>query len=137
NGGEGLRCLVVADDVWDAEVVEKLRETGMQVLMTTRERSLVEEGKRVSVEALTDQEAKDLLRATVQFPRDADLPAAAMTILDRCANVAMYVEFVGRWSILHTGEDGVPQDKSAWVKVVRAIDRNLDEQDDGSKDTRL
>lgn len=33
---ESLRLLVVADDVWEEEVVEKLRETGMWVLMTTR-----------------------------------------------------------------------------------------------------
>ena len=137
NGGKGLSCLVVADDVWDAEVVEQLRETGMRVLITTRERSLVDQGKSVSVKALTDDEAKDLLRATVQLPRDADLPNEAMDIISRCDNVAMYVEFVGRWSILQTGDDGVPQDREAWVEVVRAIDRDLDEQDDDSRDRRV
>ena len=137
NGGNGLSCLVVADDVWDAEVVEQLRETGMRVLITTRERSLVDQGKSVSVKALTDDEAKDLLRATVQLPRDADLPNEAMDMISRCDNVAMYVEFVGRWSILQTGDDGVPQDREAWVEVVRAIDRDLDEQDDDSRDRRV
>lgn len=33
---ESLRCLVVADDVWEVEVIEKLRKTGMWVLLTTR-----------------------------------------------------------------------------------------------------
>ena len=137
NGGKGLRCLVVADDVWDAQVVDKLRETGMRVLITTRERSLVDEGMRVSAESLTDDEAKDLLRASVGLPMSVDLPEEAMIILERCDNVAMYVEFVGRWGILQAGNDGAPQSRSAWEEVVQAIDQNLNEQHVEPKDKRL
>lgn len=39
---EKLRCLVVADDVWEEEVAKKLRETGIWVLLTTRFPEMVE-----------------------------------------------------------------------------------------------
>ncbi|CAN0162455.1 unnamed protein product [Scytosiphon promiscuus] len=42
-----LRCLVVADDVWEAGVVQKLRVTGMWVLLTTRFCEMVEPQERV------------------------------------------------------------------------------------------
>ena len=38
--GQGLRCLVVADNVWDHEVVRELKKTGMWILITTRDQRL-------------------------------------------------------------------------------------------------
>eukprot|EP00752_Nemacystus_decipiens_P008588 g7668.t1 len=67
------RCLVVADDVWENEVVEKLRATGMWVLLTTRPRpdSTVNVGvkERVTMDTLTEpEEAEDILRGSAKLP---------------------------------------------------------------------
>ncbi|CAM9623803.1 unnamed protein product, partial [Sphacelaria rigidula] len=40
---QGLQCLLVADDVWETEVVQELRKTGMRVLLTTRDQVLVDD----------------------------------------------------------------------------------------------
>lgn len=53
------RCLVVADDVWEEEVIEKLRETGMWVLLTTRFPEMVEPSEQVFVDRLVETEAKN------------------------------------------------------------------------------
>lgn len=59
---ESLRCLVVADDVWDAEMVRKLRNTVMWVLLTTRFPEMVQPNERVVVDKLTEAEADDALK---------------------------------------------------------------------------
>lgn len=41
RGGRSLKCLVVADNVWEEEVVSNLMETGMWVLLSTRDEYLV------------------------------------------------------------------------------------------------
>lgn len=63
-----LRCLVVADDVWEASVVEKLRETGMWVLLTTRDVSIVEPDETVMLDELTEAEAEGVLRGAARLP---------------------------------------------------------------------
>ena len=42
---ETLRCLVVTNDVWEAEVVNALRKTGMWEILTTRVALMVEPKK--------------------------------------------------------------------------------------------
>ena len=44
GAGKKLRCLLVADNVWEKKVVSRLRKTGMWVLTTTRDERLVEGG---------------------------------------------------------------------------------------------
>lgn len=59
---ESLRYLVVADDVWEAGVLEKVRKTGMWVLLTTRQPSLVRHNETVVVDQLAQEEAEEVLR---------------------------------------------------------------------------
>ncbi|CAN0409766.1 unnamed protein product [Ectocarpus sp. 12 AP-2014] len=55
--------LVVLDDVWEREVVDTLKLTGLQVLVTTRDRSVVSmPGECVEVEDMEEDEALEVLR---------------------------------------------------------------------------
>lgn len=95
---EKLRCLAVADDVWDAGgVVEKLRETGMWVLITTRFPEMVKPKERVVMGRLTEAEAEDVLRGVAELPPDARLCDDAINVLGICGRVAMNIAFVGSW----------------------------------------
>lgn len=71
HGGKGLKCLVVADNVWEAEVVSKLLETGMWVLLSTRSEELVStaHGKAVAVgvDELSRADAEALLRSSSEL----------------------------------------------------------------------
>lgn len=59
HGGKGLRCLVVADNVWEEEVVSKLLRTGMSVLVSTRNEELVTEpGEAVRVNQLARRRSR-------------------------------------------------------------------------------
>ena len=124
---ESLRCLVVADDVWEVQVVEKLRMTGMWVLLTTREASIVEPNERVVVDELTQAEAEDVLRGAARLPRGEHLCDAAMDVLKLCGNVAMDIAFVGRWSSVRTTTDGVRMSTGAWANAVRRITIHIEE----------
>ncbi|CAM9882494.1 unnamed protein product, partial [Ectocarpus sp. 4 AP-2014] len=54
--------LVVLDDVWESDIVNALRHTGLTLLVTTRIRDVViEEGRCTEVGVLTNEEARDLL----------------------------------------------------------------------------
>ena len=39
--GQGLKFLVVAENVWDPEVVRELRKTGMWILINTRDKTIM------------------------------------------------------------------------------------------------
>ena len=39
--GQGLKLLVVAENVWDPEVARELRKTGMWILITTRDKTIM------------------------------------------------------------------------------------------------
>ena len=125
QGGRGaLCCLVVADDVWEAAVVDELRETGLWVLVTTRHDS-VGFDEKVMVDKLPIKEAENLLRGAAGLQQDERLPDEAMTILERCHYVAMDVAFVGRWSTVRTGRDGVAKGKQAWAEALGEIDAQV------------
>lgn len=47
--GRGLKCLVVADDVWEPEVLGMLRRSGMKALITSRDCKLAEASGGVAV----------------------------------------------------------------------------------------
>lgn len=60
HGGKGLKCLVVADNVWKEAVISKLLETGMWVLLSTRDEALVrsaEGGVVIGVDELSQEDA--------------------------------------------------------------------------------
>lgn len=124
---ESLRCLVVADDVWEVQVVEKLRMTGMWVLLTTREASIVEPSERVVVDELTQAEAEDVLRGAARLSRGEHLCDAAMGVLKLCGNVAMDIAFVGSWNSVCSTTDGVRMSSGAWGDVVRDITSQIEQ----------
>ena len=123
---ESLRCLVVADDVWEAEVVEKLRKTCMWVLLTTRKTSMVEDEERVVVDQLTQEEAEEVLRRAAGLPRGERLCDGAMGVLRICGFVAMDIAFVGRWSSVRAA-NGVPKNSEAWSRAVRDIEAQIED----------
>lgn len=133
DGGERKRCLVVADDVWESQVLEELKQTGMSVLVTTRNGQLVADagGRVVEVDCLTETEAESVLRGAAELPAGARFPAAAADILDRCDRMAMHLEFVGRWSNVRGSEDN-----SDWQEAVEAIDTELEEVQRSNADTQ-
>ncbi|CBJ31695.1 NB-ARC and TPR repeat-containing protein-likely pseudogene [Ectocarpus siliculosus] len=69
--------LVVLDDVWEREVVDALKLTGMQLLVTTRDRSVVSmPGECVEVGGMQEDEALGVLRVGCGAPKNLDLPRA-------------------------------------------------------------
>lgn len=123
---ESLRCLVVADDVWEAEVVEKLRKMGMWVLLTTRQPSMVGDNERVVVDELAQEEAEEVLRGAAGLPRGEHLCDGAMDVLKVCGFVAMDIAFVGRWSSVRAA-NGVPKSSRAWAGAVRDIETQIED----------
>lgn len=55
-------CLVVLDDVWESEVVETLRQTGLPLLVTTRHASILGSWRRLEeVDRMSEDEAYQVL----------------------------------------------------------------------------
>eukprot|EP00903_Cladosiphon_okamuranus_P014783 g13695.t1 len=79
HNGKGFKYLVVADNVWDKDVVSKLLETGMSVLVSTRHEELVTGagGEAVGVGKLSKIDAELLLSKAAALPEGACLPDAA------------------------------------------------------------
>eukprot|EP00903_Cladosiphon_okamuranus_P018861 g17349.t1 len=111
HGGKGLRCLVVADNVWEKEVVSKLRQTGIWVLISTRDGALVtaSKGTAVGVDELSKADAKSVLRKAAELSPELELTNDAVDLIELCGRVAMDLAFVGRWSTVRGR-----QDRTAW-----------------------
>ncbi|CAN0075431.1 unnamed protein product [Scytosiphon promiscuus] len=122
RGGSELKCLLVADNVWEEEVVSKLLETGMWVLLTTRAQGLVtrENGHVVGVDELSHSDAQSVLRKAAELPTDARLPDDAIDLINLCGHVAMDLAFVGRWSVVRGR-----QDRTAWSEAAGRIRHEL------------
>eukprot|EP00903_Cladosiphon_okamuranus_P019673 g18082.t1 len=119
---KSMRCLVVADDVWENEVVDKLRKTGMWVLLTTRTASIIRtQTNVVVVDKLTIPEAEHVLRAAAELPRRERLCDDAIEVLELCKFVAMDIAFIGSWTCVCTA-NGVPKSNKAWARVVEEIE---------------
>lgn len=75
SAGEGSKCLVVADNVWENAVVSKLMETGMWVLLPTRDERLVTgaDGETVGVDELSEADAESVLRRVAELPPEVRL----------------------------------------------------------------
>lgn len=134
DGRGSKRCLVVADDVWESRVLEELKQTGMSVLVTTRDGQLVTDagGTVVEVDSLTETEAESVLRGAAELPAGARFPAAAADILDRCDRMAMHLEFVGRWPNVRGSADN-----SDWQEAVEAIDTEFEKMQKGNAHRRV
>lgn len=122
KGGEGLRCLVVADDVWEPEVIATLRGTGMWVLVTTRYDEMLEEAgaESVGIDKLSKDDALSVLSRASELPTGNSLPGSAWELVELCGHLVMNLAFVGRWSAVRKRED-----PSAWSRAVASIRAEL------------
>lgn len=116
--GQGLKCLVVADNVWDKEVASKLVETGMWVLLSSRDAGLVTclHGEAVGVDELSEADAESVLRKAAELPPSVHLPGDAVDLIELCGRVAMDLAFVGRWSTVRGRRD-----RKAWSDAVESV----------------
>lgn len=123
HGGKGLRCLVVADNVWEPEVVTKLQATGMWILATTRDETLVQDAHNepIKLVELSHEDAELLMRRAAGLGDDVRLPDAAMEVIKLCGYVPMDVAFVGRWQDLLGRSDSQP-----WSYVEMKIRHHLE-----------
>ncbi|CAM9765044.1 unnamed protein product [Ectocarpus sp. 12 AP-2014] len=117
-GGKGLKCLVVADNVWEKEVVSMLLKNGMTVLLSTRHEELVTGalGVPVRVDELSSEDAESVLRSAAELPPEVRLPDDAVDLIDLCGRVAMDLAFVGRWSIVRGRHD-----RAAWSDAAAKV----------------
>eukprot|EP00752_Nemacystus_decipiens_P012273 g10879.t1 len=118
HGGKGLKCLVVADNVWDKAVISKLLETGMWVLLSARDEELVasQSGEVVCVDELSGTDAESVLRKAAELPPSVRLPDDAVNLVELCGRVAMDLAFVGRWSTVRGR-----QDRKAWSDAAEHV----------------
>eukprot|EP00752_Nemacystus_decipiens_P009335 g8343.t1 len=104
--------LVVLDDVWEREVVDTLRSTGLQLLITTRRSSEVAMGgERVVVGNMDKGEARELLKrksGAVVLPE-----AEADQVAEACGWHALTLAIAGS---LRSVTDS-PNSASAWHKL--------------------
>lgn len=85
--GRGPR-LVVLDDVWEREVVNALLYTGLQLLVTTRDRSVVSmPGGLVEVGDMDDDEALQVLRRGCGASPTLELPRAEALQVNVCVSL--------------------------------------------------
>eukprot|EP00903_Cladosiphon_okamuranus_P018330 g16862.t1 len=131
HGGRARKCLVVADNVWEKEVVSKLVETGMWVLLSTRDETLVTTtpgGRVVGVDELSKAEAESVLRGAAELSPEVRLPNEAVDLIDLCDRVAMDLAFVGRWSSVRNRQDRV-----AWSDATAKVRKEMKKLDDAGK----
>ncbi|CAM9624682.1 unnamed protein product, partial [Ectocarpus sp. 6 AP-2014] len=139
HGSKGLKCLVVADNVWESDVVSQLLETGMWVLLSTRDEELVKraKGEVVGVDELSEAEAESVLRRAAELSPEARLPDDAMDLIELCGRVAMDLAFVGRWSTVRGR-----QDRTAWSDAACKVRAEMNKErvnakSNGSEDSRV
>ena len=119
------RFLVVADDVWDAEVVEELRKAGAWVLYTTRDAGLLPEAQPLRLDQVLEKEAEALLRRAADLEDSEPLPKAAYELMRKCEFAVLDLVFLGRW-----GEVRRRSDEQPWQTV---LDRILEAQKGGER----
>eukprot|EP00752_Nemacystus_decipiens_P013300 g11780.t1 len=126
RGGKPFKCLLVADNVWEKEVVSKLLETGMWVLLSTRDEEVVSRahGEAVSVNELSEADAESVLRRAAELSPEVRLPDDAVDLIDLCGRVAMDLAFVGRWSTVRGR-----QDRGAWADAASKVRAEIDKTD--------
>ena len=118
QGGGPLKCLVVADNVWEEEVVSKLLETGVWILVSTRDERVVTKshGEAVGVDELSPADAESVLRGAAELAPGARLPDDAVDLIELCGRVAMDLASVGRWNTVRGRKD-----RAAWAAAADKI----------------
>lgn len=136
GGRLGLRCLLVADNVCESNVLAKLQETGMWVLATCCEPQLVRGlgGRTARIGRLFEADAELVLRRASELPSGEGSPAASKDLVKLCDRVAIDLAFVGRWSAIRGSDDPL-----AWASAaekIRSELRNLElTQEDAARDS--
>lgn len=102
------RFLVVADDVWDVEVLRELRRTGAWVLYTTRRATSLPETPLLWLNEVLQEEAEMVLRRAAELDDDERLPDAALELVERCRCVVLDLALVGRWGEVRGRRDARP-----------------------------
>lgn len=122
EGRGPLRCLVVADNVWEEEVVACLRDTGVWVLVTTRREEVVKAagGESVRINRMFGADAEMLLKRASGLPTGVGWQEGAREVVELCGRVAMDVAYVGKWSTI-----GKENDTAAWSSAAAAIRAEL------------
>ena len=110
------RFLVVADDVWDVEVLEVLGKAGLWILCTTRDGNLLPEASPLRLDQVLKEEAELVLRRAAHLDDDARLPQPAYELMSRSEFVVLDLAFMGRWGDVHGRSDD-----RAWQRVLNRI----------------
>ena len=104
---KNLRCLMVLDNVWDVEVVNAFANTGIHVLVTTRERTVIPpeyRGVVVEVGDMEEEEGLELLRKTSHA--HGPLPIEAKQVIASLVGQAVVLyDFSKTWN------------QTCWVKA--------------------
>lgn len=110
------RFIVVADDVWEVDVLEELKKAGASVLCTTREDSLLPDGPPLQLDQFPREEAEMVLRRAAELDDNELLPEPASELMRRCESVMLDLLLVGR-----RGEVRGRSDDHAWQTALRRI----------------
>lgn len=121
--------LVVADDVWDVEVLRELKRAGVWVLYTTRNDKFSPEIRPIRIDQVLRKEAEMVLRRAAELHDDVSLPQAAYELMERCGYVVLNLALVGRWGEVRRRCDG-----QAWQA---ALDRIVEAQKESVKGGQL
>lgn len=120
--------LVIADDFWEIEVPEKLRNVQAWVLYNARLDGLGHalpvairrhERRELRLDQVLKEEAEVVLRQAADLGADARLPDAAYNVMTRCENVVLDLVSVGRWGVVHGRSD-----EKAWRMALDRISRD-------------
>ena len=115
-----VRFLVVADDVWDVEVLNALKSAGAWVLYTSRRKDLLPKFPQpLWLDQVLKEEAELVLRRAADLDDDAILPEAAYELMKQCKFAVLDLAFVGRWRQVcyRSGDDG----QASWKAVLDRI----------------
>lgn len=116
-GEADRRLLVVADDVWEEEVLRELRKVGAWVLYTSRVAGLLG-GAPLRLDQLQTEEAEAVLRGAAELEAEAHLPEMAHELIRRSEFIVMDLACVGRWGAVR----GASKD-AAWQRVLDRIEQ--------------
>ena len=110
------RFLVIADDVWDVEVLTELKRAGVWVLYTTRQDDLLPEPP-LRLDEVLPEEAEMVLRRAADLDNDERLPDAAYELMRRCEFGVLHLAFVGRWGDVRGRKENRP-----WQRTLERIE---------------
>lgn len=110
----------------ELSVVEKVRNTGLWVLLTTRFPGMAEPNEGVVMDILTETEAEDVLRGAAELSPVKRFCDAAKEVLKIWRRVAIDIAFVGSWSSVRAA-NSAPKRTKAWARTVQEIKAQMDD----------